>query len=263
MLTNDEKAAFVRDGYLVKKLDIPAEDIQRAVDLTWSFTPPSFDRALPETWTGMVEDSCHAKTISQRRGRVKYRECVRKEKWLVDMIFDNAEVLSVVDDLLGAGLAGPRQYIRGLYPNFPSPTTKKRGHQGHMDHHPFQLGVNIYLSEIEQDGGGFVVWPGSHKVMRNAFAGKASVEKGPQLQSMMEKCEAEIAPIELTGGPGTAVFWHHRLLHAASTNYTRSVRHALLGDFLRHDFEARADEPQGADMWSEWAVGEERIVSAA
>lgn len=253
-LTQGDKDKFVWDGYIVKPVRLNQDHVRDAIDLAWSRVPERFDRNDPTTWVGEVEDDCRVAGIPKRRGRLKFRKSVRDKQWLVDMVFANPDVLSVIRQLLGEK-GVPRRSIRGIYPIFPSPTST-RTLVGAIDAHPFQVCCIIYLSDVARNGGAFTVWPGSHRIMRHAFEGKASWKIADTHDALIARVNAEINPVELTGKAGTAIFWHHRLAHTPTTNRTKNVRHALIADFIQNDWESKADLPHEDDMWADWPLEE-------
>ena len=92
------------------------------------------------------QDSCHTKDLGSRRGRLKFRECVRKEPWLYGLLAGHPEARAAVEDLLGPGEVAAPRYFRGLYPVFPcDPSREKR-------HLPGNLQENHWL--LQQAGGG-------------------------------------------------------------------------------------------------------------
>ena len=124
-----------------------------------TFAQAPFTRNTPESWHGEFQDCCKTQSIEGRRGRVKFRECVRNQRWLYELIAGNSDILPAVADLIGDPVA---PHVRGLYPVFPTPVFPV---EGHCDRHKFQVGVVLYLSNVLRQGGGFTVWPGSHHVM--------------------------------------------------------------------------------------------------
>ena len=66
-------------GYVITKIAMDEGVRQRAIDRVWELLPPRFGPDRPGTWEGIVQDSCHNKDLGSRRGRLKFRECVRKE----------------------------------------------------------------------------------------------------------------------------------------------------------------------------------------
>ncbi|MEZ6038831.1 MAG: phytanoyl-CoA dioxygenase family protein [Planctomycetota bacterium] len=193
----------------------------------------------------------------EHRGRQEPREGVHPVGWLGDVIHADPRIFEMVRDLLGPD-ALPRHKIRGLYPVFPQPKLEPRRHGG-MDAHPFQLSCVVYLSDVERDGGEFMVWPGSHRIMNEAFAGPYAWQLNEQQRKLRKKAEAKGPAVHLTGPAGTVILWHHRLLHGPNTNRGPGIRHALVGDFLRSDWQERAGETHDAGMWSGWAIDDRHL----
>lgn len=253
-LTTEEKDFFAQRGYLVRQVRLDPQQAGRAIDLMWANVDPKLRRDDPSSWVGDVRDSCRVASIAKRRGRVKLRENVRAAPFLREMIYGNPDVLEIVKDLLGPS-GKPRAHIRGLYPIFPSPTSSNKL-QGGMDGHPFQVCCIIYLSDVEPSGGGFTVWEGSHWIMQHAFDGKATWTLNANTEELTRQAMLDCPRVELPGRAGTAIFWHHRLLHTPSTNRRPSVRQALIGDFLQSDWEdkAKAALPHEPDLFADWAI---------
>lgn len=253
MLSERDKRQFVRRGYVVKQLDFDPALIARTIDLAWEHMDPRMVRDDPATWQGEVTDSCHTRPLYEREGRVKLRQCVQRIRWLADIIQADPRILAMVRDLIGPD-AVPRRTIRGLYPVFPVLEKAPRS-RGGMDAHPFQVSCILYLNDVEPGGGEFMVWEGSHKIMCDSFDGPYTWTLNDQLRPLKKRAERECELVGLPGRTGTVILWHHRLLHGPQTNHRAVVRHALVGDFLRGDWEARAGERHAdVGMWSGWAI---------
>ena len=110
----------------------------------------------------------------------------------------------------------------------------------------------LYLSDVLPQGGGFTVWPGSHRVIAKHHATLGGEDRLPSFYDALEDVQARIRPVELSGPAGTVVFRHHRIVHTAGINTRDTVRHATLCDFKNAQFPAAADRPDG-DMWSGWS----------
>ncbi len=59
----------------------------------------------------------------------------------------------------------------------------------------------------------------------------------------------ETSSVQTFGDPGDIVFWHHRMAHMASHNYTRNIRKAVLTDFRFTHIDELSKIPPGEDMW--------------
>ncbi len=247
MLSDEQLQSFWALGYCVAHVPVQRESVERATTTVWELSPPSFDPSNPKSWTGLFKDCCKTQTIKDRFGRVKFRECLRREQWLYDLTAGNADIVAAVGDLIEDPLAP--EYVRGLYPVFP---TRPGTAAGHCDRHKFQVGVVLYLSHVVSRGGGFTVWPASHHIMAKHQATLGSDDRLPSFGAALAQVQATIQPVELSGSTGTVVFWHHRLVHAAGINTRNTVRHATLCDFKNTQFLAAADRP-AEDLWATWS----------
>jgi len=76
--------------------------------------------------------------------------------------------------------------------------------------------------------------------------------------------DADTDPVEACGGAGDVIFWHHRLGHLASQNFSTCIRQAVLHDFSTRDLDAlRATPPDRDNMWSQWSRGVQRCPDHA
>jgi hypothetical protein len=211
----------------------------------------------------VVQDSCHLKRLESRRGRLKYRECVRGERWLYDLLAGNPEVQAHVERLLGPGRVAPPAWIRGLYPVFPSDRDREKAVEGHVDTHAFQVSAVLYLDRVELGGGGFTVWPGSHLAIAQAYRSRRDEDPRPEFPEVVADLARRIAPVEISGEAGTLILCHQRLLHAAGINRSRRVRQAMLCDFRSIDFASFRSEPHGGDFWRHWGGEEDASLVGA
>ncbi|HYJ06680.1 MAG TPA: phytanoyl-CoA dioxygenase family protein [Chthoniobacterales bacterium] len=187
---------------------------------------------------------------------MKFRECLRGERWLYEMTAANADILACIRELIGEPV--PPEYVRGLYPVFP---TRSRAPHGHCDRHKFQVGVVLYLSDVLTGGGGFTVWPGSHHEIARHHGTLGGEDRLPTYEAALKEVERSTRPVEVTGPAGTVVFWHQRLVHTAGINTRRTVRHATLCDFKNATFLSAADSV-AADSWSTWSPRVKEMAAA-
>ena len=131
----------------------------------------------------------------------------------------------------------------------------------HLDfplHAPVRTLANnvAYLSDVEEQGGAFMYWPGSHQIAWDYFRRHPDdyLSRGERSQDQtfaMLKREMVCDPIEFVGQAGDVLIWHSLLLHSGSVNKRHEARLALfgrwgvtLGEEPVYDF--------NADMWSYW-----------
>lgn len=243
------------NGYLVRSGVMDPVILDRAVKYSWSQLPESFHPDQAATWKGRVTDSLCTRSIDGRKGRVKLRECVRRERWLYEMVAANPVVRATVESLIGPERTEPLRYVRGIYPIFPARIASFKRERPHTDGHHFLVGTLTYLTPVESGGGGFTVWPGSHLAMRSGFTHEAGPAWQPTYHRDLYGYALRHAPVEIVGQPGTVIFWHHRLAHAAGFNRSSKIRLALLADFHPTDIEALAATPAGSDPWAHWSIG--------
>lgn len=115
----------------------------------------------------------------------------------------------------------------------------------------------LYLSDVEERGGAFMYWPGSHRVAWDYFRRNPGdyLSQGSRSQDQtfaILRQEVPGEPIEFTGAAGDVMIWHSLLLHSASVNTRAATRYAIFGRWgvplngePIYDFEA--------DIWSYWA----------
>ena len=254
MLSYEQKASFVRDGYCTVQVDLDPQWANWAIDLTWSQVDSHFDRSDPSTWIGEIEDDCRSASLAKRRGRLKFKDNVSRHPELVRLMYSDGPVMAAVRDLVGPRCVG-RHATRGLYPIFPTPRSSEII-LGGMDAHPFQVNAILYLDDVSEDGGAFSVWAGSHYIMAKAFAGRASYHLLDNVEELRLQAEASCPRLNLPGPRGTLVLWHHRLLHTPTTNRSGRIRYALLADYHRDDWLDRLDLPHTGDFWEDWPLSD-------
>jgi Phytanoyl-CoA dioxygenase (PhyH) len=254
-LTSEEKEFFMVNGYLVRSGVIDPALLDRAVNYAWSQLPESFCPDNAATWKGKITDSLCTRSVDGRKGRVKLRECVRRERWLYGMIAGNPCIQSTIQDLIGQERTAPLRYVRGIYPIFPARIASFKRERPHTDGHHFLVGTLTYLTNVGAGGGGFTVWPGSHLAMRSGFTHEAGPVWEPTYHRELYGYALRNAPVEIVGSPGTVIFWHHRLAHAAGFNRSSKIRLALLADFHSTDIGQLESIPAGNDPWAYWQIG--------
>jgi ectoine hydroxylase-related dioxygenase (phytanoyl-CoA dioxygenase family) len=254
-LSDEELRFFAANGYLVRHGVIPAELANFARRFAWSLCPRRFDRDAPESWRGRVRDSLSNRTLRRRRGCLKFRENIRNQDWLYELVAHNKVVHSTASALLGDALEMPK-YVRGLYSVFPSGLAQDKRPRPHTDGHPFLLGTTTYLNNVLPEGGGFTVWPGSHLNMRWAYEHAAGPGSTSDYHQRLYKMATMQRAVEITGDAGTVIFWHHRLAHCSNFNRSDHPRHAVMMDFGTDRMDRLVDQLTPIDPWRDWAIGD-------
>ena len=110
----------------------------------------------------------------------------------------------------------------------------------------FTLGATIYLGEVEEKGGGFTVWPGSHRIWSEFFR-----------YHDVDCLPGGVAPFalgdgyEFTGQAGDACLWHGLMTHTAGHNVSHNIRIACIARLRRKDFDQiRYDFSD--NIWKYW-----------
>ncbi|WP_436924889.1 phytanoyl-CoA dioxygenase family protein [Halosimplex amylolyticum] len=193
---------------------------------------------------------------------------------IAEALFPAAEGL-VGEDVLAPPGSGMQVAL-----NFPdedagAATTGPKSVDGHLDGYAsfdenpevttFQLGAAVYLDDVGPRGGGFTVWPGSHRVAAEYFddhaletvGGKPNNSQIPALGDEPgewdydERLHDQCDPYEIAGDAGTVVLWHGLLTHNAGINNGERVRMAAISRFAREDQdEIRRDA--AANLFEYW-----------
>ena len=240
-LSPEDIAFFKREGYLVKREVLDPGLMARATDRMWEAAPAGIDRNAPETWVG---------AFPEQRGAWKFREPA-EEDWMVRLLLADPSVLHMAEQLLGAGNLAQTEHIRGIYATFPEGDIPETPTHGHVDRHPFHLGVVGYLDHVGPGGGGFTVWPESHLTFYYDFRSHVKFEPTERHEQNVSAFRKRPG-VACCGGPGDIVFWHHRIMHTAGHNRSNRVRLAVLGDFKRRDLDETMEEPPDQNMWKYW-----------
>lgn len=118
-----------------------------------------------------------------------------------------------------------------------------------VEYLPFTIACAVYFDEVVPRGGGFTVWPGSHRKTSAYFEDHSY---GDYIADSGVLEDLELGPAtEITGSPGTLVLWHHNIAHGAAPNHTDRVRMAGFQRIARSDI---GDVGQAglADPWLQY-----------
>lgn len=294
MLSPEQIAFFEANGYLLIRGALDPAGRRAARDLVWDHLPGSckLRRDDPSTHIGpFPEVDCSDDPMHLREGFRWQLRRIGAHPLLLDLVYCET-LVSAAESLLGAGTlrqpivhgtpmgaygaawpGGPvdpalgTEGIRGIYCTLPYGEYEPAGVGCHTDGHPFHLGVVGLINDVPPGGGGFQVWPGSHKRLYPTFTLQYDQPRVPyyphlpgfkgivHTQAYKEELARVIEdtePVDCCGEAGDVVLWHHRLAHAAGHNRSSVIREAVLSDFARTDLDScRADPPQ-ADMWRDW-----------
>ncbi len=247
-LTDDDIRFFVREGYLVKRGVLDPDLMARGRERMWRNLPPPLERGKPETWIGPFPEPVNDGSSHRHQYMWKYRK-PGDEDWMVRLLATDPSVMGMAEQLLGEGKLVEPDRIRGIYCVLPEGDAAPRPLGCHVDAHPFHLGVVGYIDDVEPGGGGFTVWPGSHRVFYRDFTRRYVFDKTPEYLAHKDEV-SRMPPMDCHGKAGDIVFWHHRMGHSVGHNRTGRIRQAVLYDYKRADLDE--DAPPGDDMWVDW-----------
>jgi hypothetical protein len=249
---NNKDIVFFRDnGYLIKRKVLNTELMAQARDRLWEGAPPQLDRHNPSTWVGPFLEPSEDKTNAQKNYRWNYRQ-PGNEPFMVDLLPKNPSVWRMAEQLLGQGTLVEPDRVRGIYCTLPYGEVPKKPSTGcHVDAHPFHLGVVGYIDDVRPEGGSFMVWPGSHHTFYYDFHSQYKNEPTEQYEVHRQEF-SQLPGADCHGHAGDIIFWHHRIGHTASHNYSSQIRQAILYDFRKTDLPQTMEEPPNEDMWRDW-----------
>lgn len=251
-LSSEQVQFFKENGYLILRGVLDPTLMERAREALWAGAPEQLQRDDPDTWIGPFDEN----SDDPESLRYEYTWKFRKpggEDWMIHMLPKNETIWAAAEQLLGAGTLQEPERVRGIYCMLPEGDRPERPYRCHVDQHPFHLGLVGYIDHVPADGGGFTVWPGSHKIFYRDFETRYTFNPLPQGQDDARRV-SEQPHVDCHGDAGDVVFWHHRLGHSAGHNRSRQIRQAVLYDFKKRDLEETQDQPPGDDMWIDWAV---------
>lgn len=259
MLTRAQKEEFKRNGFLVLEGGIDESLALEARDAVWDAIPEARDD--PSTWTAGEYRNAN----DELDDPTPFEEIDR-------------QAFEYVADLVGDEHLSPPGNLMQVQLRFPSgddltdPTaTQPSDRNGHVDgfgqySDTGEVGYTTmaavaYLDRVQPRGGGFTVWPGSHRILERFFQDHP-VETLGELGSrpaaidgdgwdLDGRLQDQLDPFEISGDAGTLVLWHGKLLHTAGVNHGPNVRVAAIprfrhvdGDEIKHDV--------ASDIWKIW-----------
>jgi hypothetical protein len=202
-LTAEEIEFFVVNGFLVKRGVLSPRLCAAARDRLWAGnTSDHLRRADPESWWGGIPEvdrkstadglndrsSQHGWRLRELSGDEDLIELLPRRVWpWLEQLLGAGElvepqVTSTVADpdprgrrLRGWPMWGGRE-LRGMYCVLPqertaaSPSVAEAARRGaHCDPEPMHLVVSGYVDAVPPSGGGFTLFPGSHRLLYEAF----------------------------------------------------------------------------------------------
>ena len=269
-LCRAEAAFFVAHGFLVKRGLVGEAAIDSALERIWAHlldrVPQAGGRRLrpdqPATW---MDPRWAATPPTPKAGphagrlRTEHRDATVKlhdlggADFLLRLVPNNPALRVVATALLGD--LRPSRRARGVYAVFPkaAPLSGDPAQTlaPHTDQVCQQLNLCVYLDDVPPRGGGFTLYPGSHRAMFEAHRWHANWSPLPGYKEAVERVAAATRPLELVGAKGDAVFWHGRAVHSAGIHAGRNIRWAVFADFTQDRPVLNDDEHRAAGQY-EW-----------
>ena len=249
-LGQSELAFFRSNGYIILRGLLDPALMAQARESIWTDPPPGVRRDDPASWVGPFQAESDAQDSNFRGFTWKYRR-QGAEQWMIDLLPKNPSVWAIAEQLLGAGMVEEPTRVRGVYCMMPEGDLPAHPYYCHVDQHAFHLGTVAYVDDVDEDGGGFNVWPGSHIPFYRTFQSAYGNEQSPEHKRVRARINDE-PRVDCWGKAGDVVFWHHRLGHSAGHNRTARIRQAVLYDFKRTDLGEKALDAPYENMWQDW-----------
>lgn len=251
-LSAEEIRFFKENGYLIKRGILDPQLMARARDTMWAGAPAQLQRDEPATWVGPFVEKSDDRDSVRHEFTWKYR-APGGEAWMIELLPKNPIVWAVAEELLGAGTLPEPDRVRGIYCILPEGDRLAQPYRCHVDQHPFHLGVVAYIDSVPPNGGGFTVWPGSHRLFYPTFTTQYTFTPTDQTQAALAQVNQQ-PYVDCYGEAGDVVFWHHRLGHSAGHNRSRQIRQAVLYDFKKRDLAERQAAATPSELWTDWAI---------
>jgi hypothetical protein len=250
-LSPNEIRFFKKKGYLIKRRVMDENLMARARERLWENAPPEVDCNDPDTWVGPIK-RYNEEGTGNRGSEYSWKyKGIGGEDWIVRMLATDPSIWGMAEQLLGEGNLVVPERIRGIYCLLPEGNIPQRPVTCHTDAHPFHLGVVGYIDDVPPNGGGFWVWPKSHRTFYYDYHTQHGNEQTEQYEKHVAFFNQQ-PYVDCHGGAGDIIFWHHRLGHSAGHNRSKRIRKAVLYDFCKKDLEKTTDEPPCEDMWRDW-----------
>ena len=249
-LTEEEIRFFRDQGYLIKRNVLNQDLMEKARESLWDDAPEELNRDDPKTWIGPFKETSDDRDSVRHGFTWKYRKRGHEE-WMLRLLAKDPSVWTMAEQLVGKGTLQEPDRIRGIYCMMPEGDAPARPYGCHVDRHPFHLGVVGYIDDVVPGGGGFTVWPESHKRFYYAFDSQYTHDANERLPEDVAHFNQQ-PHMDCHGKAGDIVFWHHRIGHSAGHNRSSNIRQAVLYDFKRKNLDYLLETKPHEDMWLDW-----------
>jgi hypothetical protein len=216
-LSEAQVQRYHREGYLLVSGLIPDELVSRTERAIWKSLRA--DSQAPETWANLGPSS----------------HVLRGESFIATY---TEAMLAAAAQLAGEDVASFGRPRHALTINVAPVSGDWRPRAPHLDRtapewrqrtfpRPYRIGAMTYLTKVPHQGGGTLVWPGSHlKLDALARAEPGRYKLLSALSADLHR--AALGPaIEVTPSRGDVLFHHYLCAHAGSDNVSGAPRLAL------------------------------------
>ena len=275
-ITDRDRQQFKRNGFhtLWNTIDPDLIEKARAAILDDPTTPNT-----KEELTEMREQDPEDLAIDyEGRGVKLYRDSTNFDRPEADedhFAAINEQVHAIAEQFVGEGLLGePSSHCRVVL-RFPQdervtdPYHQKASEvRSHIDGpeqdppHTMTIGITTHLNDIQPRGGGFTVWPGSHRIVGDFFkdhpigegSGGIRAPTGAGTWSHHRSLDQAFEPVEVFGPAGTTTFWHGNMEHSGGINLAPG--RVRMGMFTRFNIEGWDEimEEAAANPFAHWTA---------
>ena len=244
LLTAKDKSFFVENGYLIRYNMLSEGQIQGAVDTLWHYIEA--DRYDPQTWVDAGPRSPDCWDQPAIRATLYETDLFAMCRELAGDLSDDADPSTIL-----VYPSGSDEWAIKL-PHLDGYNKSEQATVG------FTIGVTVYLSDVAPRGGGFTLWPGSHKAVAEFFKSHSLLglnmhHPGGIVERDMGRIFDLNEPVELVGRAGTACIWHGYMVHSGTSNCSDQIRMALVSRMSTKNWDLLQFETPD-DMWEYWEV---------
>ena len=87
------------------------------------------------------------------------------------------------------------------------------------------LGCVGYIDDVPRDGGGFAIYPRSHRRLHHAFEHAYSVVAKTEYYATVAAITQHERPMAFEGRAGDVIIYHHRMAHMVNQNFSGRISH--------------------------------------
>lgn len=267
-LSETQKREFVRNGFLVVEDAVDRDVCEAAQTAVWDAVPESAGdvealRAAesPGNFSNQnsgindLDEHLDAAPFETMLEQVfPYAEALVGEGNLPAPDEDLPDIECLHSTAVNPVVRYPEEGIEWTDPNGSGPNPPvEEDLTPHLDaitnQKPWTIIVVVLINDIYPRGGGFTVWPGSHRLVADWFAENppGSADTRPS-----EDLADRIGPgVEITGSAGAVALAHNKTFHSSGALYGDRPRMAGIANLSRRDVADHGEEFY-TDLWRYW-----------